>query len=321
MGPRTRLLSAAAIAGGLVAATPAAAGAQQPAVPMSPARIAHAAATAAGVSGLVVDEQNQPLAGAMVSVLGAASAMTVTDASGRFALQALPPGDYSVRAHLDGFAASPRENVRLGSLAAVGFTLRMARLEVPVAPVAAVATTGTIEPLSARPIIAAGFALPDAAAPAEDAAADDDHSHTDTAWRLRHLTRSVLKDSANSVIVAPDEPLRAESFLGRTTSLASAVFGDLPFSGEVNLLTSSALGSRDLFSGATLPRGIAYLSIGAPTGAGDWTARAAMSQGDLSSWIVAGSFLSRRDSLHSYDLGLSSSTSSTRGATRSRWRR
>jgi hypothetical protein len=38
-----------------------------------------------------------------------------------------------------------------------------------------------------------------------------------------------------------------------------------------------------------------------------------MSQGDLSSWIVAGSFLSRRDSLHSYDIGLSYSTQEYQG--------
>ena len=308
MGPRTRLLSAAAIAG-LCVTTVAPVARAQP-------RAAQAVAQPAGVSGQVVDEQNRPLAGAMVSALGAASAMTLTDASGRFALRELPPGDYSVRAHLDGFAASPRENVRLGSTAAPGFTLRMARLEVPVAMAGMTGMTGMtgmVEPLAARPIVAAGFALPDAETAAADPDAADDHSHSDTAWRLRHLSRSVLKDSANSVVVAPDEPARSDPMASRTTSFASALFSDLPFSGEVNLLTSSAFGSRELFSGAALPRGIAYLSIGAPVGAGTWAARAAMSQGDLSSWVVAGSYLSRRDALHSYDVGLSYSTQQYQG--------
>ncbi|MEO8522495.1 MAG: TonB-dependent receptor, partial [Acidobacteriota bacterium] len=307
MGPRTRLLSAAAIAG-LCVTTVAPVARAQP-------RAAQAVTPPAGVSGQVVDEQNRPLAGAMVSVLGAASAMTLTDASGRFALRELPPGDYSVRAHLDGFAASPRENVRLGSTAAPGFTLRMARLEMPVAMtgMTGIGMTGMVEPLAARPIIAAGFALPDAETAAADPDATDDHSHSDTAWRLRHLGRSVLKDSANSVVVAPDEPARSDPMASRTTSFASALFSDLPFSGEVNLLTSSAFGSRELFSGAALPRGIAYLSIGAPVGAGTWAARAAMSQGDLSSWVVAGSYLSRRDALHSYDVGLSYSTQQYQG--------
>ena len=106
---------------------------------------------------------------------------------------------------------------------------------------------------------------------------------------------------------------RVQSIFGRTTSFASGLFADLPFSGEVNLLTSSAFGPGELFSGNALPRGIAYFSIGAPTGLGEWAVKAGMTQGDLSSWIVAGSFLSRREGVHSYDLGLSYSTQSYQG--------
>ena len=58
---------------------------------------------------------------------------------------------------------------------------------------------------------------------------------------------------------------------------------------------------------------MAYLAIGAPTPAGDWAVRAAMSEGDLSSWIVAGSFVSKRGPVHSYDLGLSYSTQEYQG--------
>jgi hypothetical protein len=317
MGRRTRVLSAATVAGlCATAAGPVAALGQQAA---SIAPSVHAAgvrtvATVApgGVSGVVIDEHERPLAGAMVSVLGATTAMTVTDPSGRFSLQELPPGEYSVRAHLAGFAASPRERIQLGTAAPATFRLQLRRLDTPVA------TSGVTETLAARPIVAAGFGLPQVEQETDtgEAAPGDDHSHTETAWRLRHLTRSVLKDSANSVVVAPDDepgPSQPASILGRTTSFASALFSDLPFSGEVNLLTSSAFGSGDLFSGSALPRGIAYLSIGAPAASGEWALRAAMSEGDLSSWIVAGSFLSRRDSLHSYDLGLSYSTQEYQG--------
>ena len=38
-----------------------------------------------------------------------------------------------------------------------------------------------------------------------------------------------------------------------------------------------------------------------------------MSQGDLSSWIVAGSFVSKREGIHSYDLGWSYSTQEYQG--------
>ncbi len=40
----------------------------------------------------------------------------------------------------------------------------------------------------------------------------------------------------------------------------------MPLSGEVNLLTTGAFAPGDLFSGDTVPRGVAYLSIGAADG-------------------------------------------------------
>ena len=94
---------------------------------------------------------------------------------------------------------------------------------------------------------------------------------------------------------------------------AGSFFADLPFTGEVNLLTTGAFAPGDLFSRDMLPRGVAYLTIGAPTAAGNWALRAAMSEGNLSSWIVAGSFVSKRDGRHSYDLGLSYSTQEYQG--------
>jgi TonB dependent receptor len=97
-----------------------------------------------------------------------------------------------------------------------------------------------------------------------------------------------------------------------STAVAS-FFADLPFSGEVNLLTTGAFAPGRFFSSETLPRGVAYVAIGAPTGAGDWAVRAAMSQGDLSSWILAGSFVSKREGIHRYNLGWSYSTQEYQG--------
>ena len=165
--------------------------------------------------------------------------------------------------------------------------------------------------MTARPILAAGFDLPSIES-SDSSAADDDHPHTDTAWRLRHLTRSILKDSSSVVVIESDDSIAPDdSMLGHMnapTSGVSSFFADLPFNGEVNLLTTGAFAPGHLFSGDVLPRGVAYLAIGAPTGLGDWAVRAAMSQGDLSSWIVAGSFVSKREGIHSYDLGWSYST-------------
>src|SRR5207247_4688035 len=67
----------------------------------------HLALLAPGaIHGVVQDEKGLPVAGAMVSALGASSAFAVTDRSGRFELRTLPPGPYVVRGHSTGFVAS-----------------------------------------------------------------------------------------------------------------------------------------------------------------------------------------------------------------------
>jgi carboxypeptidase family protein/TonB-dependent receptor-like protein len=262
------------------------------------------------IEGTVTDERGGPLAGAMVSALGVRSVMAVTDARGRFVLNELPVGEYVVSAHLQGFVSSPRELIRVGATSPVVRSLQMRR-------------AGAAEPLTARPILAAGLDVPgpDWVTPAAaDPATADDHPHGETAWRLRHLKRSVLKDEAGNVITVADTFAPAApnaSILGRAfdgaVGLAASLF-DLPFSGEVNLLTTSAFGPGQLFTGDFLPRGVAYVSIGAPLASGQWTVRAAMSQANLASWIVAGSYKSKRTATnHDYDLGVSYSTQQYQG--------
>ena len=274
-------------------------------------------ATRGSITGIVSDDRGGPIGGALVSALGTAMmAKATTDASGFFAIEALPVGEYTIQAHRSGFAGSARAIVRVSGYAPSSQSLQLRRLE------AAVATSGSA-PVEARPIMAAGIGLPGGtlADQPDGEKADsvdkdkDDHSHTETAWRLRHIKRSVLKDASPIVTVVErddDIPsgISSGSLLGRAmvsaASLASTFFTDLPFSGEVNLLTTSALGPEGFFSGDLLPRGVAYLAIGAPTGAGNWQARAAMSQGDLSSWSVAGGFQSKgTGSAHLYKFGLS----------------
>ncbi len=253
------------------------------------------------VHGVVSEERGGPLSGAMVTLLGATMAMTVTDTQGRFSIDALPPGEYVLRAHLAGFTASPRELIRVGSPSPSSYRLELRRLD------ADVATSGANAPMPARPIMAAGFDLPsvDNGEPG-DRAEPADHPHTETAWRLRHIQRSILKDAGP--LVAAHDPKETpvwSSALGRAFGSATSIFAALPLSGEVNLLTSSALAPGNLFAGDGLPRGIAYISLVAPMAGGNWSMRAAMSQGDLSSWIVAGAFSSRPSTSHTYNVGLS----------------
>jgi hypothetical protein len=261
------------------------------------------------ISGIVSDERGVPVPGAVVSVLGATLATDVTDAQGRFVLEKLPIGEYVLRAHMAGFAASRSETVRLVGTTAAICRLQLRRLDAVVSSTANAST-----PLASRPIIAAGFDLPRVDAPDDESKGD--HPHSETAWRLRHLPRSILKDAASTVVVADAEPPAASIFVRAADSAASfaaSLFSEIPFTGEVNLLTTGAVAPASLFSNAALPRGVAYLSIGAPTSGGNWAVRAAMSEGDLSSWIVAGSFVSRPGAIHSYDFGLSYSTQEYQG--------
>jgi hypothetical protein len=314
MGRMSRVLSAVGVVAIATAVGPSSGLAQQTVPARAPEFRNISAVLSGAINGVVSDDRGGPLAGAMVSALGATMAMTVTDANGHFSLDKLPAGDYTLRAHLPGFAASRRENVRVGVMPASIYRLQLHRLDT------VVATTGTTttDGVTARPILAAGFGLP-AVESGDSKTGDDDHSHTDAAWRLRHLSRSILKDASSVVVVetnddtiAPEGSFFSHMGQSATTAVAS-FFADLPFTGEVNLLTTSAFAPGRLFSGDTLPRGVAYMAIGAPTGAGDWAVRAAMSQGDLSSWIVAGSFVSKREGMHSYDLAWSYSTQEYQG--------
>jgi len=301
MGRLTRVLAAAAAVATAHVTVPEVCAQQVPLVTGVQARLG-----LGSIQGMVSDERGGPLAGAMVSALGARNGMAVTDNRGRFQIDSLPTGVYMVRVHLAGFASTRRDYVRVGASSAVLEAFHLRRVDAPGA------TTGDVVPV--RPILTAGVDLPRPEGTTADTA--DDHPHGETAWRLRHVKRSVLKDSGEVVAVDddtdPDQPEEPSSIFGRAfdgaANMASSIFSDLPFSGEVNLLTSSAFMPGQLFSGDFLPRGIAYVTLGAPLAGGEWQARASLTQSDLSSWIVAGSFSSHHSSSHDYGFGVSYST-------------
>lgn len=312
MGHQNRVLTAAALATAIGAFAPAASHAQQPGGrgPVLQGVTATATPVAGGIRGTVNDEHGGPIAGVMVSVIGATMAMDITDRQGQFSLDSLPNGEYILAAHRQGFTAARRQIVRVGAGPLPAYRLQLRRIDAA-APTSGTAPAALEPPLASRPIIAAGFDLPDMSLP--NGNGKDGHPHTEAAWRIRHLPRSILKDAVTTVAVNDEaEEPASGSMLTRAmdsaAGAAAALFNDIPFTGEVNLLTTSAFAPGNPFAGGAVPRGVAYLSIGAPTPAGDWQMRAAMGEGDLSSWIVAGSFVSRRDAIHSYDLGLSYST-------------
>jgi hypothetical protein len=266
-----------------------------------------ARALSGSITGTVMDESGAALPGAMVSVLGVTLASTVTDERGQFTLNQLPLGEYLLRAHMLGFAASTGSMIRVGNSTPFQ-RVQLRRLEGTVAD-----ANGEV-PVKARPIIAAGFELPRGGDGASSTPPSSEHPHDDAAWWTRHLKRSILKDSSQILVLSDDDPVPSNGSLfgramGSAASVASSLFTDFPFSGEVNLLTTGSVAPGALLSTTALPRGVAYLALAAPAPGGDWSIRGAMSQGDLSSWNVAGAYVSKPNGgPHRYDFGVSYST-------------
>ncbi len=252
------------------------------------------------------DEQGLPIAGAMVSALGSVSRFAVTDRSGRFELLPLSPGSYLVRAHSMGFVASRGQLVDVRPSTRASSSIALRRAAGAAAASYPVATAGLGEPPpSAQP----------ADAPASTTDGTDDHS--EIAWRLRHVRRGVLKDATvPAELIADDTPHNLTGFnpssgLARAVEsparLATNFFEGTPFSGQVNLLTTGAFDApQQLLTAENFAHSIAYLALGAPVGEhADWTVRAALTQGDIASWIVAGEYTTRAPARHLYDLGWS----------------
>jgi hypothetical protein len=259
------------------------------------------------IQGQVRDEQGLPIAGAMVSALGSMSRFAVTDRSGRFELLPLSPGSYLVRAHSMGFVASRGQLVDVRPSARASSSIALRR--------AAGANTTSF------PVAAAGVgALPVSAQPADapsSTSTDGADDHSEIAWRLRHIRRSVLKDATVPAELLTDDTPHSFTGLGASNVLARAVespariatnfFEGTPFSGQVNLLTSGPFDApQQLLTAENFSHSIAYLAVGAPVGEhADWTVRAALTQGDIASWIVAGEYTTRAPARHLYDLGWS----------------
>ncbi len=288
----TRSLFVAALVAFLTQAAPEPAAAQDRASNLVPHITQLAAASSGSISGKVVDEGGAPLDGVVISALGGGTAFAVTDRGGAFTLRELPPGPYLLRAHLQGYlpARQMMVNVRPSARTSQSFTLRR-------------------EGTAAEPRVATaglGGSEIDAATPTTRG-----RDESETAWRLRHLRRPVLKDGTEAAYFPPDEhQFDNESLFGRAVAssarIASALFTDLPVQGQVNLLTTGAFDNPSELLRLDRIASVAFFSVGAPVGDhGDWRVRAALNQGDLSSWILSGSYETRAPARHRYILGMS----------------
>ena len=315
MAVTARWMIASTVGGLMILGTSAAASAQR-----APERSAEPVTRMASfppgsIQGTILDEQGEPVVGAVVSALGGSTIVAVSDRNGRFELRALPPGPYLVRAHLSGYVTPPAQVIQVRSSARVVSAIALRHVGVSAPPVLAAgfgvtdqAPQSTLASSAASP--GSSPAVAGAPADANTPAPDDG----ETAWRIRHTRRSILKDiNFPADVLARNAPAGSMpiDFLGHAagSSARAAVdfFASTPFSGQVNLLTSSSFDApQQMFTPDSLPSGVANLSLSAPVGAhGDWAVRAAFTQSDMAAWIVAGTYATRTPARHQYNLGFS----------------
>ena len=103
-------------------------------VPTSVTKVASLASGSIG--GVVQDERGAPIPGAMVSALGARTAIAVTDRGGRFELRTLSPGPYLVRAHVTGYVGSRGQIVEVRASARTASSIALRRASPITAPAA-----------------------------------------------------------------------------------------------------------------------------------------------------------------------------------------
>jgi Carboxypeptidase regulatory-like domain/TonB dependent receptor len=247
----------------------------------SPRIIQIAAATTGTIAGQVLDDRGQPLADVVVSAVGGSTSFAVSDRAGQFTLRSLTPGPYLVRAHRDGYVSARQSivTVRASARTTSTFTLRR-------------------DGVAGSRLVAGVGATEVASAPVAEKGRDE----SETAWRLRRLKRSILKDSTDGLegLSGRDDWFVTDSlqFLGRAVEssarMATALFTHSPLQGQVNLLTTGAFDAPGELLQMERTRGVAFFSLGAPVGShGDWTVKAALNHGDLSSWIVTGAYVAR----------------------------
>jgi hypothetical protein len=276
---------------------------------------------AGSIEGRVLDDAKSPVIGAMVSVVGRTTAAATTDRDGRYTLRELPYGPYILSVHSRGYFKSRGRTVQLttSKVSVPEIQLQLARAKkVPAATAEplAEATTTQVTQLAGfgldqpQPAVAKVAETARVAQPASVSSEDEAAEQGETAWRLRHLPRSILKDvTAEAVWAAGGE--QEPRWFSRHSAAALvpiAFFSDLPLSGQVNLMTMESFDRPGEIFAEHAPRSVAFVSVNTQAAGGAWAMQGAMTQGDLASWIVAGSYKSIESANHAYDLGLSYST-------------
>jgi TonB dependent receptor/Carboxypeptidase regulatory-like domain len=294
----------------------------------APTPVIQTASLSAGwIEGSVTDERSHPVAGAAVTAQGRDLLLVETDSEGRFTMRSVPAGTYLVRVQGRGYVASKREFLQV--LPSRG-TTHLVRLQHTTENAPAAAAVGTVAPhvltagVSAAQLTGNDTAVGSVVAPPaiEDPTVNDNSDdHSEIAWRLRHVKRSVLRDTTTGYIDDDDFGKNGEgedywhdrgqftmrdwaTDLGRASS---SFLTGTALSGRVQLMTASAFDEPfEALSSNDMPSGVAYFSLGAPVSVKTaWSVEAAVMQGDVSSWFVAGTYATSLAETHGIDIGTS----------------
>lgn len=286
-----------------------------PASAQTSVRSPHSSFPAGTIEGRVLDETLTPIAGAMVSVVGRATMVATTDREGRYELKDLPFGPYILSVHSRGYWQSRGRTLQVTTSKVSAPEITLNRVNASKSSPPAVATPAQPQlasfggDLSLIPVAEA--AAPAVATPNPNQTEEGDAA-SETAWRLRHLPRSILKDIATAGVWVSNPRFEPRGdWFGHSEGTIGPVslFRDLALSGQINLLTTESFDRpAQLFAPNGAARSVAYVSVGTQAAGGAWAMQGAMTQGELASWIVAGSYKSIDSARHAYDLGLSYST-------------
>lgn len=121
------------------------------------------------------------------------------------------------------------------------------------------------------PVPPAALSAPGSTVTSDEPAEDGAEERGETAWRLRHLPRSILKET----------PTEAPWVSNR--EFEPRLFSDLALSGQINLLTTESFNSPGQLLGAQGAHGVAFVSVGTQAAGAAWAMQGAMTQGDLAS--------------------------------------
>ncbi len=288
-----------------------------------------AAVGSGSIHGVVQDENGAPVVGALVSALGATTAYAVTDRSGRFELRTLSPGAYLLRAHSSGFVASHgqmidvRPSSRTSSSIGLKRTTSSAASPVGLPPAIAPITVPKANGDSPDPpgwhrtsgcrserrrgrtgSQAGGSGRRSRDRRRRQRVAEQRRSQRDRlASSSSAAKRACRRPQARcSIPTTRPCPSRTASVRRRDSPARTALPFDWPrissrarrFSGELNFLTTSSFDTpQQLFNGDMFARNVAYMSVGAPAGSNaEWAVRGALSQADISAWVIAGTYSS-----------------------------